>query len=315
MFDPFKDFATAGYLRNTLGEKDPQSIKTLEHLAFDQNLAEALEYLATRKVIGYDNFLMVHKILFSEFYPWAGQDRTVTAPNISVSKGDVLFCHPADARRALTEGLRLAQSKGKMVESPGLIMGFFAYGHPFLDGNGRTMLLTHMELAHRAGFSIAWASTKKDAYLAALSSEIEAPGKGILDAYLKPFVGPKLERNTWSKSVLSVKGLGGFRDEYQVGGELTDALVMEKYRLFEQKRDYAYMAHGIAETGDTMPAQAWLAQWATTTGKTAGVVGKEDGNVPYSVVHLASDGVVLDRGMRCTVNSGHLRFKQPARFS
>ncbi|WP_226981161.1 Fic family protein [Vibrio litoralis] len=28
-------------------------------------------------------------------------------------------------------------------------MGFFAYGHPFIDGNGRIMLIIHNELCHR----------------------------------------------------------------------------------------------------------------------------------------------------------------------
>jgi fido (protein-threonine AMPylation protein) len=47
-------------------------------------------------------------------------------------------------------------------------MGYLAYGHPFLDGNDRTMTV-HTVLAQRAGFSIDWAATKKEAYLDAPS--------------------------------------------------------------------------------------------------------------------------------------------------
>ena len=67
-------------------------------------------------------------------------------------------------------------------------MGYLAYGHPFPDGNGRTNMVVHTELAQRAGISIDWASTSKTAYLTALTKEIEKPGAGLLDAYLKPFI-------------------------------------------------------------------------------------------------------------------------------
>jgi fido (protein-threonine AMPylation protein) len=34
-------------------------------------------------------------------------------------------------------------------KEPSKVMGLFAYGHPFLDGNGRTMLIIHSELCRR----------------------------------------------------------------------------------------------------------------------------------------------------------------------
>ncbi len=40
-------------------------------------------------------------------------------------------------------------------------MGQLAFAHPFLNGNGRTILLTFMELSFRAGFSVDWSKTKK----------------------------------------------------------------------------------------------------------------------------------------------------------
>ena len=59
----------------------------------------------------------------------------------------------------------MADEPGSMRERPGEIMGFLAYAHPFLDGNGRTIMVVHTELAQRAGVSIAWDATDKDAYL------------------------------------------------------------------------------------------------------------------------------------------------------
>jgi fido (protein-threonine AMPylation protein) len=47
-----------------------------------------------------------------------------------------------------------------MKARPGQIMGYLAYGHPFLDGYGRTIMTVHSALAQRAGFSIDWTATK-----------------------------------------------------------------------------------------------------------------------------------------------------------
>jgi cell filamentation protein len=129
-----------------------------------------------------------------------------------------------------------------MARKPGEVMGLFAYGHPFLDGNGRTMLLIHLELCHRAGFSIAWQNTQKNAYLEALSREIIAPGKGVLDAYLLPFKSTRIERGAWGDNILLMKRLDGLDDANRIDGDLSDPVVAEKYRKFDETRSYTYVA-------------------------------------------------------------------------
>jgi len=243
MFDPFKDFETAGYLRNTHQLKDAELVKRIEHDLFLANLPDALAFLASLSQITYADFLEVHRLLFAAFYPWAGTDRSATAPNIAVSKAGTLFSHPKDAQRAVTEGLRLGQIPEKMRRNPGLVMGLFAYGHPFLDGNGRTMLVVHAELAYRAGFSINWTKTVKLDYLAALTEEIKSPTKGILDGYLLSFKEPRVEPDTWGKEILSIKGLDGLHADNQVDGEFSNPGVAEKYKAFDQRRGYQAADH------------------------------------------------------------------------
>jgi cell filamentation protein len=92
-------------------------------------LGEALDYLSKRKIIEYDDFLEVHRILFSAYYPWAGQDRLSTTPHKAINKGSVSFCHPSDIRRAVDYGLQLGQNKKSMQHRLGEVMGLFAYGH------------------------------------------------------------------------------------------------------------------------------------------------------------------------------------------
>ncbi|MBB3193452.1 Fic/DOC family protein [Roseateles terrae] len=239
MFDPFRDFATAGYLRNRFAEKDSKIVQELEHQMFRASLEEAITHLSRRRgALRYEDFLAVHRILFEGFYPWAGEDRATTAPDIAVTKAGTWFCHPAHARLAVQEGLRIGNDRRLMRQRPGEVTGLFAYGHPFLDGNGRTMLVVHTELCHRAGFCIEWHRTSKSAYLTALSDEIATPGKGILDNYLLPFVGEGLHRQVWGGMLNGLPGLDGQGPDHAVAGNYANAEVSDQYREFERRRDY-----------------------------------------------------------------------------
>src|ERR1700748_3532883 len=85
--DPFGDFATEGYLRNFEKEKDLAIVKRAENASFTTGLDEAFATLATVKLLSYDDVLKTHRILFGPIYPWAGQDRTLTAPKLTIKKG------------------------------------------------------------------------------------------------------------------------------------------------------------------------------------------------------------------------------------
>jgi fido (protein-threonine AMPylation protein) len=75
----------------------------------------------------------------------------------------------------------------RLIRQPGDVFGNLAFAHPFLDGNGRTLMVVHAVLANRAGISIDWSATDKTAFLAAVTKRIKHPGKGHLDTYLEPF--------------------------------------------------------------------------------------------------------------------------------
>nr|WP_244657838.1 Fic family protein [Pseudomonas fluorescens] len=197
-----------------------------------------MDYLANKRTITYRDFLQVHGLLFGDLYPWAGSDRMTTSPDLAISKAGTCFCLPHEAKRAVEEGLRLGQGKVLLRKSPGLVMGFFAYGHPFLDGNGRTMLVVHSVLCHRAGFSINWSRTDKSDYLSALSKEIETPDKGILDDYLRGFIEPPLEPGGWEAAIHSVRGLNGLAITDTVEGRSDDPAISQKYQDFDQRRGY-----------------------------------------------------------------------------
>jgi cell filamentation protein len=238
-FDPFGDFATEGYLRNFEKEKDLAIVKRAENASFVTGLDEAFAALAKVKVLSYDDVLQTHGILFGAVYPWAGQDRTQTAPKLTIKKGPVIFSNAPEIRAAVEFALRKGQDENYMKAKPGEIMGYLAYGHPFLDGNGRTIMTVYSVLAQRAGFSIDWSATKKDAYLDALSREIENPPQGHLGAYLKPFMRDPIAHEQLATAIVQAPGLDGSAQAAafnQVLGNADEPHVEAQYRAMLTKR-------------------------------------------------------------------------------
>lgn len=238
IFDPFDDYESAGYLRNAFKFKDPEQIKKMEHLAFEASLEEAIALLAAPTRITYETLLELHALLFSDFYPWAGRDRAEVAPRLAVFKGTdsdprhTAFCPPDQIRHWASHALRLGQDSERFRQQPGEVLGLLADAHPFLDGNGRAILLVFMELCHRAGFAIDWSRTTKEQYLTALSAEINQPSKGHLDHYLKPFVIEVSDRSQWPEILGTIKGLDGLDKENIRYESLDDPEVQKHYTAY-----------------------------------------------------------------------------------
>lgn len=243
IFDPFGDFETAGYLRNIGCKKDLDIVKRMEHSSFNSSLEEALDYLESSREITYQTFLSVHGILFGSLYPWAGQDRTVTSPGLAISKGSeelsghTKFALPNEIKSAAEYGLKLSSNHDRFRANPGEVMGAFAYAHPFLDGNGRTILLVHMELCYRSGFSIDWPSTKKDEYLLALTKEIDDPREKALNKYLYNHIKDVLDREQWIDSIYAIDGLDGLDSNLSVYGSTDDPKVVMEYQNNSRYRE------------------------------------------------------------------------------
>ena len=108
-FDPFGDFATEGYLRNFEKEKDLAIVKRAENASFMTGLDEAFAHLV--KVLTYGDVLATHGILFGAVYPWAGQDRSETAPKLTIKKGAVIFANAPEIRAAVEYALRKGRDK------------------------------------------------------------------------------------------------------------------------------------------------------------------------------------------------------------
>jgi cell filamentation protein len=122
-----------------------------------------------------------------------------------------------------------------MATKPDEVMGYLAYGHPFLDGNGRTVMVVHSMLAQRAGLNIDWAATDKQDYLAVLTQELNFPGKGILDEYLRPFIKSPVSQSGLAAMVAAAPGLDGNTDN-TVLGWTSDPTLRAQYEAQQVRR-------------------------------------------------------------------------------
>lgn len=131
--------------------------------------------------------------------------------------------------------LELAADKKSFKDHPGRVMGQLAFAHPFLDGNGRTILLVFMELCYRAKFAIDWSRTNKDDYLRALSDEIREPREGNLDNYLKPFIIDISSRDQWPETISGIRGLDGLDKEGITYESLDNPEVQQIYKTYRSQ--------------------------------------------------------------------------------
>jgi cell filamentation protein len=250
-FDPFGDFSTAGYLRNIEAEQDLALVKAQEKVFFEAHLEEALAFLrAIRRPVTYAHFRQVHAILFKEFYPWAGQDRQQLGVATQVSKGGVVdFERAALIGKAVQWGLDMGNDVERMRQRPGAVMGAFAWAHPFLEGNGRTMMLVHAELCRHAKILIDWPSTNKAAYLSALTAELKSPDAGHLDAYLAPFVRNSNRADDLVTQLRELPGLDGLTGASadDIAYDASDEKAMASY--LETKRSRGEAQDMPGETG------------------------------------------------------------------
>lgn len=186
MFDPFGDYHSRGYLRNLFGEKNLETVKDLEISAFKLNIDAAINEIASRE-INYKTFKFTHRSLFESIYPWAGEDRASNAPDIAIAKAgyEKMFCHPKSVKIASEYALK---DFGTSEFCPGTCFSGLAHAHPFLDGNGRTILTFHSEIMRRTEKHVEWEKTNKDDFLTALTNDLNNPDQGFFADYLNPYI-------------------------------------------------------------------------------------------------------------------------------
>lgn len=101
----------------------------------------------------------VHRYIFQDVYPWAGELRTV-----NISKPDAMFPPPQYLRESLDtlfaelahESLLKNMAAAAWAHRAAYFLGEINAIHPFREGNGRTQREFVRELAFAGGHRLAW---------------------------------------------------------------------------------------------------------------------------------------------------------------
>lgn len=173
-------------LRNTRGIRDADQLARVEA----DVTALALAELAERGLLGgYDltHLQAIHRAIFGDLYPWAGQVRTVT-----ISKPGSLFALPQHIESAAADIFgRLARAnhlrgldRDSFIEQVAELWGDVDALHPFREGNGRATRAFLLQLAVDADHHLAWARLDPDANIDAARAAVNgdnAPRRGLLE--------------------------------------------------------------------------------------------------------------------------------------
>lgn len=150
--DPYVDPDTQ-ILINTFGIHDAAELERIERRISTQRIREGMP----QGTYDLSHLRSIHKQLFQDIYPWAGEIRTV-----DIHKGGSQFqlyqyietgMSHVHGRLVSLRYLR-GLNKQDFAREAGVIIGDVNYVHPFREGNGRTQLQYLKLLCQHAGHHI-----------------------------------------------------------------------------------------------------------------------------------------------------------------
>ena len=182
-------------LENKLGITDSAELAREEERLSKMRAKELFEkdLLAGEPAGKFSTLQKIHKILFADIYPFAGQLRTV-----NLAKGNFRFAPLMYLDAALANIDRMPQSDFDEIIEKYVEMNI---AHPFREGNGRStrIWLDHI-LKHEIGKVVDWSLVDKEDYLLAME---RSP---IRDIEIKHVLKAALTDQTDSREVF-MKGI------------------------------------------------------------------------------------------------------------
>lgn len=145
--------------RNRFGITDYQQLQPIETV-FAVKRARQLETLGVTGSFDPAHLRAIHKYLFQDVFPWAGDFRVV-----NLSKGNSMFGPALHIAAALADTLAKLKAEALLINLPprafatraAFFLGEINAIHPFREGNGRTQREFILQLALQAGHPLSWA--------------------------------------------------------------------------------------------------------------------------------------------------------------
>ena len=158
-------YPNSSVLVNKLNIRDAQELEAVE-AELTQLRSESFEPDFAAFDLG--ALAAIHRHLFQDIYPWAGQLRTV-----DISKGNTRFCSAQYIQKEADRLLARLQSEQWLegLALPAFVAKIADYYcelnviHPFREGNGRTQRLFFEAIALNAEYEVDWSQVNRDEWL------------------------------------------------------------------------------------------------------------------------------------------------------
>lgn len=144
-------------MRNLLGIRDPGCLDTVEHaVATGRGLALASGELPVEGATTVERLSSIHRALFVQIYPWAGEPRVVNMMKGTHGFGDhhSMSMYMRQLDRRITGFDWGDADVDQTVDALADIHTDLNFAHPFRDGNGRASRLFMADLARRHGVDL-----------------------------------------------------------------------------------------------------------------------------------------------------------------
>ncbi len=154
---------------NKFGYTDYAELQAIEQ-AFAFKRAREIESGAVTGKFDPAHLKAIHRHLFQDVFPWAGEFRVV-----NISKGDSMFGPAVHISAALDDALQKLASEAFLkglatagfAQRAAFYLGEINAIHPFREGNGRTQREFIRQLAVHCGHKLSWAGFTQEEMIAA----------------------------------------------------------------------------------------------------------------------------------------------------
>ncbi len=173
--------------KNVFGYTDYRQVQLVEAVFVSRRGAQ-LEDMGVTGSFDLAHLRAIHRFLFKDVFPWAGEFRVV-----NISKGTSMFGPAVHIAGALEDALGKLRGERLLV---GLVPSVFARRaafylgeinaiHPFREGNGRAQREFIRQLGVNAGHPLSWAGFSQEAMVRASIASHLAGDNGELAAMLE----------------------------------------------------------------------------------------------------------------------------------
>lgn len=176
--DDFYCYPNSTVLKNIPGLRSHRALKMYEIAMTAQRAEEPLP--AGR--LSVTHYCAIHRHLFQDVYPWAGDFRRVR-----IARDGSMFCYPEHIAREMRNlfmtlrahnGLR-GLSREDFAPALARFLAELNAIHPFRDGNGRAQLAFAALLADRAGHALDFTKLQPRKFLGAMIDSFQGDEKKL----------------------------------------------------------------------------------------------------------------------------------------